>query len=167
MVSHPSICYLECWRQVSDSEMETSSLRIPPVWKHDERITPLWVNWGPPSFALSVSWALYLPPCLPSPSLTHVSFLCLSHRLVVSHVRDVLLTASCVCWAAFTRPPPLPHPSTPLHLWPPQPHLPTQILVHTILTPLALLALSTSDVKRLSMQLINRYNLLWAQGQDL
>lgn len=150
--------------------METSSLRIPPVWKHDEHITTLWVNRGPPSFTLSLSWALYQPPCLPLP-LTHLPFPSLSHRLVAVHISGVFVTANCVCWAAFTRPPPPPHPSTPLNLWPPQPHLPAQTHsrthTHTLFTPLVLLALSTSDVKRLSLQLINRYNSLRAQGQDL
>lgn len=36
-----------------------------------------------------------------------------------------------------------------------------------LFTPLVLLALSTSDVKRLSVQLINRYNSLMAEGQNL
>lgn len=36
-------------------------------------------------------------------------------------------------------------------------------LTHTLFTPLVLLALSTSDIRRLSVQLINRYNSLWAE----
>lgn len=98
------------------------SLRIPPGWKHDEHITTLWVNRGPPSFTLSMSCAVRLPS---SPSLASSSVLVLSHRLVAIHISVVFVTESCVCWAAFTPPPPLPHPSTPLNLWPPQPYLPT------------------------------------------
>lgn len=107
--------------------MERSSLRIPPVWKHDEHITTLWVNRGPPSFTLSLSWALHQPLCLPLPlSHTRILPLSLSQTCGYSYISGVFVTASCVCWAAFTRPPPPPHPSTPLSLWPRQPHLPTQ-----------------------------------------
>lgn len=44
-----------------------------------------------------------LVSCLSSsPSLTHLSFPCLSHRLVAIHISSVFVTASCVCPAAFT-----------------------------------------------------------------
>lgn len=74
-----------------------------------------------PSFPLVSCLSISLP------SITLLSFPCLSHRLVAG----VFVTASCVCRAAFARPPPPPHPSTPLNLWPQQPHLPTQTCSRT------------------------------------
>lgn len=55
------------WRYMPDSKMETSSLKIPPVWKHDEHITTLWVNRGPPSFTHELSIFLSLPHTLVLP----------------------------------------------------------------------------------------------------
>lgn len=56
--------HLYSWTYMANSEVEVSSLRIPPVWKHDEHITALWVNLRPSLFpSRELSSTLHLPLC--------------------------------------------------------------------------------------------------------
>lgn len=58
-----SSCLVACWQLEENArQWNGNSLRIPPVWKHDEHITTLWVNQWPPSFRLF--------PVMSSPSTT-------------------------------------------------------------------------------------------------
>lgn len=106
-------------RRMPDTEMETVWDEA-PVWKHDEHITTLWVNPGPPCFALSPMASSPSPAAAPSSSLARwavplrlfMCLLCLWQQAVFAE-------------RLFTPPPTLPHPSAPLNLWPRQPHLPT------------------------------------------
>lgn len=134
------------WSELPNSEME--SLRIPPVWKHDEHITIVWKpkacllhHFPPPFLAHSSLHALTDPSPL-------VYLLCLRQQAVFAErlsarrpARQPLLTSD---------------PSSPTC---PPGH------THTLFTNLVLLALSTSDVKGISVSADWQVLFTWGSGR--